>query len=99
MAAAAAAVFPSARQRDGDRPVGATVPDPQRVACRLDGSGLLEALPPCGDGGLIAIDGDHAGAAVMVLRQEQLAMGGAHAVRPLDRAIRPDLLRRAGLAR
>ena len=50
------------------------------------------------DGGLIAVDGDHAGAAVPVLGQIEFAVGGAHAVRSLDRLVGPDLHRRAGLA-
>jgi hypothetical protein len=59
---------------------------------------LFEVIQEGGDGGLIAFEGDHVGAPVAVLSQEQLAIDGAHPVWPFHRTIGSDLLRRACLA-
>jgi hypothetical protein len=77
---------------------GAAFGDPDRVARGLDCGWCFETFFDYVDAGFIAIDSNHGNFAAAILCNEQLAIGGAHAVRPFYGLIHPDIDRVSGLA-
>ena len=72
--------------------------DPDRVPRGLDCGWRLESFLDYRDAGLIAIDRNNGNLAAAILRNQELAIGCAHAIRSLHRLIHPDIDRLSRLA-
>ena len=64
---------------------------PERIAGRLDRRGRGQTFLQHSNVGRVAADRDHIDFARGIFGEKQLAVGGAHAVRPLDGLVHPDV--------
>jgi len=71
---------------------------PERIGGGFDRSRCRQAFLQHGDAGGVAADRDHVDFACAIFGEKQFAVGGAHAVRPLNGLVHPDVHRFAGVA-
>src|SRR5580698_10904144 len=66
---------------------------PDRIAGRLNSGGCLEPILEHRNARLISVNGNGRDDAAAVFGHEELAIRCAHAIRPLDRLVHPDVNR------
>src|ERR1700733_594808 len=78
---------------DRDNLAAGTLGDPEGITSRFHSSWCFEPFLEYGHAGLVSVDGDGGDFAAAVFGDDEVAIGGAHAVRPLDQLVHPDIFR------
>src|SRR5277367_4845503 len=79
------------RHRDGYGLTGATLCNPDCIACGFDSGGCVESILEYGDAGLVSKHGESRNFAAAVFCEDELTVGCAHAVWPFYRLVHPDI--------
>jgi hypothetical protein len=87
------------RHRDRHSLTRATLRNPDRIAGRFDSGWCVESILEYGDACLVAIYGESRDLTAAILREEELTVRCAHAIRPFYRLVDPDIDRCSRFAR